>query len=482
MTLSLCRPDHSDHSRAAPRPSMRAHRWSALLALLLCWGSAHADVILHAFNWPYATVEARAAQIQAAGFRMVMVAPAYRSEGGAWWARYQPQDYRVIDHPLGDTDDFASMVQALQERGIGVYADVVLNHMANEAAQRPDLDYPGSRILGVYAGDSAYYAGIRLFGDLAGNVLSASDFGPANCISDYADVHQVQNWRICGGGGDPGLPDLVGNDWVVSQQQAYLRALKGLGVRGFRIDAAKHMSFAHMNRVLTADIKSGTHVFGEVITTGGAGSVDYDRFLAPYLQNTDHAAYDFPLFTSIRTAFAPGGSMDLLVDPGAYGQALPGARAISFAVTHDIPNNAGFRYAILDPVDETLAYAYLFGRDGGVPMVYSDNNESGDGRWVDAYLRDDLRRMIGFHNGVQGSDMQVLSYGACHIVFRRGDLGIVGINKCGSPVNATVGMDNSVLHWYVAYTDLLGSGSVINISTSNYTFQLPPRQARMWRR
>lgn len=461
---------------------IRASMSCLLATLLLCAGDARADAILHAFNWPYATVEARAAQIQAAGFRVVMVAPAYRSEGGAWWARYQPQDYRVIDHPLGDTEDFASMVQALQERGIRVYADVVINHMANEAAQRPDLGYPGSRILGIYAGNRAYYDSIRLFGDIGSNFLGGGDFGPASCISDYNDVYQVQNWRICGGGGDPGLPDLVGNDWVVSQQQAYLRALKGLGVRGFRIDAAKHMTFAHMNRVLTADIKSGMHVFGEVITNGGAGSVDYDRFLAPYLQNTDHAAYDFPLFTSIRNAFAPAGSLSGLVDPGAYGQALPGARAVTFAVTHDIPNNAGFRYAILDPADETLAYAYLFGRNGGVPMVYSDNNESGDNRWVNAYQRDDLRRMIGFHNGVQGSDMQVLSHGACHIVFRRGDLGIIGINKCGSTVNATVNMSNSVLRWYVDYTDALGSGSVVNIQSSEYTFALPARQARMWRR
>jgi hypothetical protein len=27
----------------------------------------------------------------------VLVAPPLKSEGSAWWARYQPQDYRVID-------------------------------------------------------------------------------------------------------------------------------------------------------------------------------------------------------------------------------------------------------------------------------------------------------------------------------------------------------------------------------------------------
>ncbi|AZU11941.1 alpha-amylase [Xanthomonas phaseoli pv. phaseoli] len=452
------------------------------LVLLLTTANAQADVILHAFNWPYATVEARAKQIADAGYRKVLVAPAYRSEGSAWWARYQPQDIRLIDNPLGDTAAFKKMVQALANNGVETYADIVFNHMANEAATRSDLNYPGSAVLSQYAANPGRYDALRLFGTLQSNFLSASDFGPAQCISNYNDAYQVRNYRICGGGSDPGLPDLIGNDWVVQQQRAYLQALKSIGVTGFRVDAAKHMTFDHLNRVFDAGIGSGVYVFGEVITGGGTGNGDYDQFLAPYLQSTPHAAYDFPLFNAVRNAFAIGASMQQLVDPAASGQALPGNRAVTFAVTHDIPNNAGFRYAILDPVDETLAYAYLIGRNGGMPMIYTDNNESGDNRWVNAYLRDDLRRMIGFHNGVQGTDMQVLSSSSCHILFRRGSLGIVGINKCGNPVTTTVGMNNSVLYWNADYVDALGSGNVVRISSSSYTFTLPARGARMWRR
>lgn len=455
------------------------------LAGLLSLGvapAAKADVILHAFNWRYADVEARAAQIQAAGYRAVLVAPAYKSNGSAWWARYQPQDYRVIAHPLGDTAAFRRMVQTLQARGVKVYADVLLNHMANESATRPDLNYPGSAVLSTYASNTTYYNAQRLFGNLTGNFLSATDFGPARCIGDYNNVWEVQNYRLCGGAGDAGLPDLLNNDWVVAQQQEYLRALKTIGVKGFRIDAAKHMPVAHLNRVLTTDIKSGTHVFGEIITGGGAGNLEYDRFLAPYLQGTDHGAYDFPLQTAIRNAFSIGGSMSGLVDPLSVGQALAPARAVTFTLTHDMPNNSGFRYALMDPVDETLAYAYVIGRNGGTPLVYSDNNESGDNRWVNAYDRADIKGMVRFHNAVQGSDMQVLSHGSCHIVFRRGSLGIVGINKCGSTVNATVNMSNSVLWWYTNYVDTTGSGSTVNIGSASYTFSLPARSKRMWLR
>lgn len=273
------------------------------LVLLVTTANAQADVILHAFNWPYATVEARAKQIADAGYRKVLVAPAYRSEGSAWWARYQPQDIRLIDNPLGDTAAFKKMVQALASNGVETYADIVFNHMANEAATRSDLNYPGGAVLSQYAANPGRYDSLRLFGTLQSNFLSASDFGPAQCISNYNDAYQVRNYRICGGGSDPGLPDLLGNDWVVQQQRAYLQALKSMGVTGFRVDAAKHMTFDHLNRVFDAGIRSGVYVFGEVITGGGTGNGDYDQFLAPYLQSTPHAAYDFPLFNAVRNAY-----------------------------------------------------------------------------------------------------------------------------------------------------------------------------------
>lgn len=121
------------------------------------------------------------------------------------------------------------------------------------------------------------------------------------------------------------------------------------------------------------------------------------------------------------------------------------------------------------------------GRNGGVPLLYSDNNESGDNRWVIAYKRTDLTAMIRFHNAAQGLDQQVLSYSDCHLIFRRGNRGIVGINKCGSTVTANVGMSGSVLWWNTDYRDVL-STSVVRITSSNYTFSLPARTARMWLR
>ena len=446
---------------------------------------SHADVILHAFNWRYDEVTNKAQEIAELGYKKVLVSPAYKSTGNAWWARYQPQDYRIIDNPLGDSNEFKTMVQALKTQGVETYADIVFNHMANEQWKRSDLFYPGTELLHDYLADFNYINSITLYGDVKKGLFSARDFhgtfdqGGPKCISNYHNVGDVQYNRLCGAAPDAGLPDLSPNNWVISQQKAYLKALKQLGVTGFRVDAAKHMSNDHINAVFDADIKNDLHVFGEIITTGGAGSVDYDNFLLPYLSQTNHSAYDFPLFAQIRSAFSFSGSMSQLVNPQAYGQALAGNKAITFSVTHDIPLNQGFRYQIMDATDEHLANAFILGRDGGVPMIYSDNNESGDNRWRDLYKRNDIQGMLKFHNATHGSSMQLISHNRCVLFFKREHKGVVGINKCDTGQDIWVDTHHDNLWWHRYYRDTL-SEDVQKISSQWHKFYLPPRKARMW--
>lgn len=64
------------------------------LALCSFSSATYADTILHAFNWKYSDVTANANQIAEAGYKKVLVAPAMKSSGTQWWARYQPQDLR----------------------------------------------------------------------------------------------------------------------------------------------------------------------------------------------------------------------------------------------------------------------------------------------------------------------------------------------------------------------------------------------------
>jgi alpha-amylase len=222
------------------------------------------------------------------------------------------------------------------------------------------------------------------------------------------------------------------------------------------------------------------YLFGEVLTDGDR---DEDIFIDPFLQETWISAYDFPLFATIREAFSYGGSLRKLARPEAEGNALPWHRAVTFAINHDVPYNDGFRSWLLERQDEHLAYAYILGKDGGVPLIFSDHNESAGqhpedkDRWTNIIKRPDLLNMIRFHNVVHGQPMASLYESDTVLVFRRGNLGIVAINKGGTEnwvEFSTLGLENPG-----NYTDLIHKHQM-KLTGNRFTLYIPPRTAQMW--
>ena len=152
-------------------------------------------------------------------------------------------------------------------------------------------------------------------------------------------------------------------------------------------------------------------------------------------------------------------------------------RAITFAVTHDIPNNDVFLEHIMDEVDERLAHAFILGRDGGVPLIYSELstsgilNQHGQPRWLNDWQAPYMKSMIQFHNYVHGEAMRVVEANDDLMVFVRGDKGIVVINK--SKRSKTVS-----LSWTGPVMDLL-SGKVIDCIDSKVTIKVESNQCMM---
>ncbi len=439
------------------------------------------DVVLHAFNWKLSTIAARAEEIANAGYGAVLFPPILYSkeDSGYWWQRYQPKDYRIIRSFLGRKADLETALAALRKQGVRAYADVVFNHMANEKEMRSkrgdkDLyDFPGQFELDRYKSERSEFMKDRLYGNLDHGLFQARDFNPEGDISDWNNPHSVEEEWL------KGLPDLDLTDWVVDQQVTCLRALCDLGFTGYRIDAMKHLPLEHLIRVFTIDAVDDKFVFGEVLTTNDR---EETTFLWPVIEHSQFPCYDFVLHETLRRVFSPSGRMRELVDPAAYGQALPWRRALTFAVTHDIPNNDTFRGMMLGAQDEYLANAYVLGRDGGVPLVYSDNNESagqyqGDkDRWAESWKRYDIVQMIRFHNAVHGSRQRPLYEADGFLVLARGDRGIVAINKTDSWQSPTIwtwglrqGPYRCQLHQHV-----------MQVQGDTFTFAIPPRQAQLW--
>jgi alpha-amylase len=434
------------------------------------------DVVLHTFNWRYTDIANEARNIADAGYGAVLMPPLLYSDeqGSDWWQRYQPKDYRVIRSYLGRKHDVERAVRALHFAGVRAYADLVFNRMANEKRQRPDpFDFPGEAQLARYRAHRGEFESDRLYGNLDFPLFRPSDFYPLGDIADYNRDDESRQKSL------EALPDLDLNDWVAEQQHQCLRALNDLGFDGYRIEAMKHAPVDHIRRVFQTDEMTGKFAASDTLSWKELGD---SSFIWPIVNSTPFMAYDFILHDTLRKALTPDGSMKSLIDPHAYGQALAWWQAVTFAVTHDIPNNARLRNLLFDPQDEYLAYAYILGRDGGVPLVYSDHNESADrfpddkDRWHGAWKRYDMVQMLKFHNSVQGMMMRPLVEDDGFIVFARGDCGIVALNKTTEKQTAslpTAGLRRGRYHCQLHQVDL-------NLIDETLSLEIPPRQAQLW--
>ncbi|MEO0769058.1 MAG: alpha-amylase family glycosyl hydrolase [Cyanobacteria bacterium J06649_4] len=435
------------------------------------------NVILHAFNWRYTDIINNLETIRSAGYGAILIPPPLYSDpnGDQWWQRYQPKDYRVLLSHLGGKRELEQLIAACHAGTpkLRVYADLVINHMANE--DRSDrFNFPGTTELERYKEKPDLYEENRLYGDLSEGLFSSSDFNHAGEIEghEWSDRGAVQYQNLSG------LPDLKDSPWVFEQQRLMVNALVKMGFDGFRVDAIKHITERMVDNIADQSSVGEKFWFGEVLT----GSEHDERvFLEPFLRETWMSAYDFPLFNTIREAFSFGGSLRHLVRPQDYGNALPWNRAVTFVVNHDVPHNDGFRSWLLSPQDEHLAHAYMLGRDGGVPLIYSDNNEShypeDKDRWLNLYKRPDITAMIKFHNALHGELMSTLYESDTLLIFRRGDRGIVAINKSNS--DQQVALNTWGLKNPGTYRDLIHNHS-LTISENRLSLFVPRRSAQMW--
>jgi alpha-amylase len=435
------------------------------------------DVILHAFNWHYQEIIDRVEEIRDAGYGAILIPPPLYSDpnGDQWWQRYQPKDYRILLSHLGGKKELLELIKKCHSTNpkIRVYVDVVINHMANEARE-DRLNFPGEVELKKYRDNPILFEENRLYGDLSEGLFSPGDFNQGGDISDWSNRDQVRFNSLSG------LPDLKDSDWVLIQQKEMLFALAEMGFDGFRFDAIKHMTERTIDNFADCDFMAGKFLFGEVLT---GSDRDEDTFMDPFLLETWIPAYDFPLFQTVREAFGFGGSLRRLARPENEGNALAWNRSVTFAVNHDIPYNDGFRFWLLDRQDEHLAYAYILGKDGGVPLIFCDHNESTEkhpedrDRWSNVVEREDLNWMIQFHNAVHGERMEILYENDVVLVFRRGNLGIVAINKGESETwveFSTWGLENPGI-----YKDLIHKQEM-KVSGNRFTLYIPPRTAQMW--
>ena len=399
------------------------------------------EVIVQLFNWPFKEVEKALPRLKELGYSHVHVSPAQQSNESVkeWWGRYQPIDFSRIEGPLGNENDFREMNAKANSLDMKIIADVVLNHMIDVRDMKKGTEYENF---------VTFDEPLTFEEPLKGTVIVSEkfrqfdpdDFHRRCWVDDSSTAKKQKCWL------DAGNADLkTETAYVRRVAKDYLRKLVDLGVDGFRFDAAKHIEPDFFTEVL-AEVPN-TYAFGEVI--------EHNPESLPQVEVLDF--YDFPLVAAMKKAFEHGGDLETLKYPACKNLALPGAKAVTFVRNHDIDrgqaNDRGLLFGkdtygvgwrgddkALEEIDIILAYAYIFGRQDGIPYVFVDmpNTTSNDKR-TDSYDDERLVAFIRFHNlclrgqdGVDRREERFLDMKSENAIgWQRGDDRIVMINKAG---------------------------------------------------
>lgn len=215
---------------------------------------AATDVTVIAFQQNWTTVAEECTDTYGPeGVKYVQISPPQESvQGTQWWTVYQPVSYK-LNSRFGTEGELKSMIKQCNAAGVDVIADVVLNHTTGHDVSWVDDQYgvDGTAYNGSYGRYPSMdpYAeggtqGLYQYQESGNNHqygLPSGDFhtcksNVSDNISDYTNADEVWNCRLST------MWDInTGNGRVQNMQADYLNRLWQDGVRGFRIDSAKHM-------------------------------------------------------------------------------------------------------------------------------------------------------------------------------------------------------------------------------------------------
>ncbi|MFJ2032104.1 carbohydrate-binding module family 20 domain-containing protein [Streptosporangium sp. NPDC087985] len=383
--------------------------------------------IVKLWSWNWNSVARECTDVLGpAGYGAVQVSPPgdSMSKGGSvWWDIYQPARYTLASK-FGDENAFRNMVNTCHAAGVKVHADAVFNHMTGQ----------GSTSYGGYTFSKYNYPGL----------YSAADFHSPTCTingSDYTnDGWRVQNCELVG------LADLnTGSDYVRNQIAGYLNKLTSLGVDGFRIDGAKHISPTDL-AAIKAKLTGSPYIHQEVIY--GAGEA-----ITPSQYTGIGDVHEFVYGRKLKEQFA-GQIKNLQSFGQSWGLSVPSDKAVVFIDNHDTERNGStMNYKYGDAYK--LANVFMLAWPYGTQRVYSgftwSNSEAGppsanggfvtdtncgNGQWTCFHRQ--MTGMVGFNRAVAGTSVgNWYDNGNNVIAFSRGAKGWVAINNEGGSVTRT---------------------------------------------
>ncbi|XP_071491164.1 alpha-amylase A-like [Diadema antillarum] len=413
-----------------------------LLLAAVCGASAQnfldgRTVIVHLFEWKWVDIAEECERFLGPyGFAGVQVSPPNEHNlvwdpWRPWYERYQPIGY-AINSRSGSRSEFKNMVNRCRAVGVLIYVDAVINHMAAFSYDFPNVPYSSSD-----------------FNVPRGNCPTGGN------INDYNNVYQVRNCDLVG------LNDIMFgsvNGYYCNQKvAAYLNDLVGLGVAGFRIDAAKHMWPGDLeeikSRLNNCAVGGKPYIYQEVIDLSDWEAVHAEE----YVHIGD--VTEFRYCEDIRGIGEGWNAAKYYSNFGESWGMLPSHQALVFVDNHDNQRGHGGAGDILThmnsvPYKKALAFgmawdygtfrimsSYYFSNDDDSPPAYSDGSiispsiksdgTCGNG-WVCEHRWRQIRNMACFRNAAGTNGVQNwYDNGNNFIAFSRGSRAFFALNNEG---------------------------------------------------
>ncbi|KAJ7611665.1 alpha-amylase [Roridomyces roridus] len=384
---------------------------------------------LQLFEWPWNSVASECASfLGPAGYGYVQVSPASEHiQGSQWWTDYQTVSYTLISK-RGSRAQFANMVTACKNAGVGIIVDVVFNHMTSGSGTG-------------FAGNSYSKYNYPAVPYTPANFHYCAGNGVAAQITNYDDANNVRFCELVG------LADLAQEQTAVRNiMAAYLNDLSSLGVAGYRLDASKHMLSVDIGAILGM-VKYSYYDTQEVIFGAGEPITP-----AQYVNNGDVIEFRAP--SSLLTYFtaSPGLLLKYLPAMGAAWGFVP-SNVANFIMANQDTERGGTSLTSASPNNAyTLGAVFMLAFNYGTPTVYSGYNYTGydqgapqnaqgytnavtcgSNGWRCEHRWPAIANMIAFHNAVGGTALTNIFKGTSQqTAFGRGATGFLIINNQGS--------------------------------------------------